>query len=111
MKRLIEYPLKDGNLVLIEVEEPERPANSSVRGVQLPSHEVIERATQSFEDALEKVKPAAGVIIAKLKELKPPPDQIGLEFGIKFSARAGAVIASAGAEANFKVTLTWKREA
>lgn len=111
MKKLIEYPLKDGNLVLIEVEEPERPANPAMRGVQLPSHEVVERASQNFEDALDKVKPAAAVLISKLKELKSPPDQIGLEFGIKFSAKAGAIIASADAEANFKVTLTWKREA
>ncbi len=111
MKRLLEYPLKDGSLVLVEVEEPERPSTAAIRGVQLSSHEVVERATQTFEDALEKVKPAAGAIIAKLKELKSPPDQIGLEFGIKFSAKAGAVIASADAEANFKVTLSWKREA
>ena len=111
MKKIIEYPLKDGHLILIEVEEPERPSNQAIRGVPLPTHEVIERATQTFEDALEKVKPAAAIIIAKLKELKSPPDQIGLEFGIKFAAKAGAVIASADAEANFKVTLTWKREA
>ncbi|HMV48521.1 MAG TPA: CU044_2847 family protein [Blastocatellia bacterium] len=110
MKRLLEYLLKDGNLVLVEVEEPERPSTAAVRGVQFPSHEVVERATQTFEDALEKIKPAAGVILAKLKELKSPPEQIALEFGIKFSAKAGAVIASADTEANFKVTLTWKRE-
>lgn len=110
MKRLIEYPLKDGNLVLIEVEEPERPSAPTMRGLTGPAHEVVERASQTFEDALEKVKPVAAVIIAKLKELKTPPEQIGLQFGIKLLAKAGAVIASDDSQANFKVTLTWKRE-
>ena len=110
MKKLIEYPMKDGSLVLVEVEEPDRPGGPPMRGLPHPPHEVIERATQTFDDALDKIKPAAATIIAKLKELKTPPEQIGLEFGIKLSAKAGAFIASADAEANFKVTLTWKRE-
>ena len=38
------------------------------------------------------------------------PNEIQFEFGIGFSATAGAVIAKAGAEANIKVTLTWKKE-
>ncbi len=110
MKKLIEYPLKDGSLVLIEVEEPDRPLASPMRGLPNTSHEVIERATQTFDDALDKIKPAAAAIIAKLKELKTPPEQIGLEFGIKLSAKAGAFIASAEADANFKITLTWNTE-
>jgi hypothetical protein len=57
-----------------------------------------------------RIKPAATAIISKLRELNQPPDTIGVEFGIKLSAGAGAILASAGAEANFKVTLTWKRE-
>ena len=110
MKKLIEYPLKDGSLVLIEVEEPDRPPTSPMRGLPHSPHDVIERATQTFDDALDKVKPAAYAIITKLKESKTPPEQIGLEFGIKFSAKTGAAIAFTDAEANFKVTMTWKRE-
>ena len=33
-----------------------------------------------------------------------------MEFGRKLNAQAGAFIAAAGTEANYKVTLTWKRE-
>ncbi len=110
MKKLIEYPLIVGSLVLVEVEEPDRPGGPQMRGLPHQSHETRERASQTFDDALDKVKPAAAAIIAKFKELKTPPDQIGLEFGIKLSAKAGAFIASTDAEANFKVTLTWKHE-
>src|SRR5437868_2738548 len=76
MKKLVEYPLKDGSLVLVEVEEPDRPGGPPLRGLPHPPYEVIERATQTFDDALDKIKPAAAAIIAKLKELKTPPEQI-----------------------------------
>ena len=38
------------------------------------------------------------------------PDEIELEFSVKFSADAGVIIAKAGAEASATITLTWKKE-
>ena len=106
MKRLIEFQSEDGGIILMEVDEPE--SEGMVR-VARPG-EIAERANQTFESALERIKPAAAVIVEKLRDLSVPPDQVGLEFGIKFGAKAGAFFASADTEANFKVTLTWKRE-
>lgn len=77
----------------------------AVRGEGVP-----EKAHQSFEAALEKIRPAAQTIIAKLRALHDPPDEIEVEFGLKMSAEAGAFIAAASTEANYKVTLTGKRE-
>jgi len=65
-------------------------------------------ASQTFEAALEKIKPAASGIIAKMRTLADPPDQAVVVFGIKLGARTGALIASPDSEANFLVTLTWK---
>ncbi|MFQ6102584.1 MAG: CU044_2847 family protein [Anaerolineae bacterium] len=104
MKRLVEFPLEDGGSILVEVEEAERPGMvpaAAAKGVP-------EKAQQTFEAALEKVRPAAAVIIKKLRALHDPPDEIEVEFGLKMSAEAGAFVAAAGAEANYKVTLTWK---
>ena len=106
MKRLIEYPLEGGGVILVEVDGVE-PTGSRVRGGS-PA-EVAERARQTFEASLERIKPAAAAIIAKIRELSDKPEEIGVEFGIKLSAEAGVVIASTGVEANFKVTLLWKR--
>ena len=107
MKRLIEFPLEDGSTILVEVERPE-PEGDIVQAAS--PDEVVAKAVHTFETALEKVKPAASAIIAKLRDLSDPPDEIGVEFGLKLSAEAGAFVASAGAEANYKVTLNWKRE-
>ncbi|MFP4033603.1 MAG: CU044_2847 family protein [Desulfococcaceae bacterium] len=36
------------------------------------------------------------------------PDEIGMEFGIKFSAKFGtAILASANGETTFKVSMKW----
>jgi hypothetical protein len=46
----------------------------------------------------------------ELRALHDPPDEIEVEFGLKMSAEAGAVVAATGLEANYRVTLTWRRE-
>jgi hypothetical protein len=106
VKRLIEFPLEDGTSMAVEVDEP--GTEGMVRAAR--PGEITEKATQTFEAALERLKPAAAAIISQLRGVSDPPEQIGVEFGVKLSAGAGAVIASAGAEANYKVTLTWRRE-
>ena len=93
-------------MVLVEVDEPE-PEGGVVKAARRGE---IEVASQNFEAALEKVRPAASAVISKLRDMSDSPDEIGMEFGLGLSAKAGAFIASAGTTANFKVTLKWKRE-
>ena len=106
MKRMIEVPLENGEVVLMEVDEPEA-SGRVVRGV---GSSVAEKAEQTFEAGLERIKPAANALINKLRDLKESPEQVVVEFGIKLSAKAGAFIASADSEATFKISLTWKRQ-
>lgn len=105
MKRLVEFPLEEGSFILVEVDVPDESGM-----VPASRGEVIERAQQTFEQALDKIRPAAQSIIVKLRNLNDPPDEVEVEFGLKMSAEVGAIIASASAEANYKVTLTWKKE-
>lgn len=107
MKRLIEFPLEDGSTILVQVDEPELEGGTT--HVFRPG-EVAEKARITFEEAVSKTRPAAERIIAILSDMRHPPDQVGVEFGINLSAEAGAFVASVSAEANFKVILTWRRE-
>ena len=107
MKHLVEFPLEEGGSIVVEVDEPVLEDDivlASKRG------EVASKASQTFEAALESLKPTAGAIITKLSSLSSPPDEVEMGFGLKLSAKAGAIIASAGTEANFNVKLTWKRD-
>ncbi len=103
---LVEYELEDGGTILAEVSE-DIASGGKLRG-EAPA--VAKKALDTLEASLEKLKPAASAIISKLRDLKDSPEQVAVEFGIKLSAAAGVILASSGAEANFKVTLSWKKE-
>src|SRR5260221_4516387 len=102
MKQLVEYELEDGGTILVEGDLPEAGIERAGRGDQ------VIKAKERFGDALEQIKPVAQTVFSKLGSLSA--DEICVEFGIKLGAKAGVIIASADTEANFTVSLTWKRE-
>jgi hypothetical protein len=104
MREMAKFSLESGGSIWVEVETvPGAPSRGVVENA-------ITAAVPTFEAALENIRPIANTIIAKLKNLTSNPDQIQVEFGLKLTAQAGAILASASGEANFKVALTWKRE-
>jgi Trypsin-co-occurring domain 1 len=105
--QLIEFPLATGSSVLVEVTE--RPAGPLTRG--LTGGDVTERAQQTFEEAVSRVRPAVESVIAQLHSLAEAPDEIHVEFGLDLHAQAGAFIAAVSTTANFTVALTWQRQA
>jgi len=106
MKRLVEFPLEDGTSMMVEIEETEA---EGLTRVSRRDPGVIERAQQTFEKSLDRVKPAAQYILAKLRELQDSPDEIEVQFGLNLSAAAGIVLAS-GVTANYTVKLKWVKE-
>jgi NTP-dependent ternary system trypsin peptidase co-occuring protein len=109
MKRIAEFRLDGGGTVLVEVDE--LPAGPTVRGLGQDRSKLVEQADRTFEDATAAVVPAAHSLIARVRSIADPPDEVGIEFGLQLSAQAGAFIASAAAEANFKVSMVWRRTA
>ena len=108
MKRLVEFPLEEGGSILVQIDEPE--AGGTIRAGR---DDTIEKAKDTFEEALNRVLPAAKSVVEKLQSMASQPDDIEVNFGINLSTKAGAFIASASAEANFGVTVHWtstKRE-
>jgi NTP-dependent ternary system trypsin peptidase co-occuring protein len=103
MKAIATVPLESGDSIAIEVEDTEDTA--IVRASRSPDA----LAVQAFEAALERLRPAAEAIVNNLRLLSQTPDEIGVEFGIKVMADAGLVVARTSGEANFKVTLQWRR--
>jgi len=105
-KKVVEYKLEKGGVILIEVEETElekgRVPVANTSGVP-------QKAKKEFEKALDEIRPVADAIVQKLKDLSSKPDNIGIEFGIKMNAQAGALIAATSVESNFKITISWSR--
>jgi Trypsin-co-occurring domain 1 len=109
VKRLVEFQLDEGGSFLVEVDEPADGA--VVRGLGKDRSTLVESADKTFEQAIETVTPAARSLITRLRSIEDAPDEVGVEFGVQLSAQTGAFIASVAAEANFKVSMTWRRRA
>jgi Trypsin-co-occurring domain 1 len=109
MKRLVEFPLEQGGSVVVEIDTP--PAGPVVRGLGRDSPSLAERTDKTFEQATASVAPAARSLMKRMRSIEDPPDEIGIIFGVQLSAQSGAFIASVAAEANFTVSMTWRRGA
>ena len=101
MKQLVEFKLQNDDSVVIEVEEigdtSERVSRKDLK---------VTHAESRFHDAIAKIRPAAEEVLTALHEMNTP-NEISIEFGIKFSGKVGAFIASADSEATFKISLKW----
>jgi hypothetical protein len=107
MEQLVEFPLASGGSVLVQVTE--HTVGTVTRG--LKGGEVVERAQQTFDEAVGRIRPAVESVIAQLRSLAETPDEVHVEFGLDLHAEAGAFIAAVSTTANFTVGLTWRRSA
>lgn len=103
MKDVIIFELEDGTPVYIESKDPGRGGGMERVG-RTGEKEVA--ATKRFAEALAHIRPAAETVLNTFREMNTP-SEIGLEFGLKMNASAGAIFTSVGSEATFKVSLKW----
>jgi hypothetical protein len=107
VKRIISVPMKDGGTVELEIED--NTTSPVMRGgVPQP---VVEKAVGSFEAAISRIKPAAMAVVEQFADAVDGTSSVKVKFSVKFSAGAGAIIASVGSEANFEIEVTWNRDA
>ena len=92
---------------MVETDEPETIGGIVKVG---RSEDILGEASQTFESSLKALQPVASALIEKLRGTANPPNEIEVEIGISLSAAAGLVISKLGADANFKVTLNWKKD-
>lgn len=103
MKKVVPFEL-DGGPVYIEVEDRDVDDDGFTR-VSRNDHD-DSNSEKRFSSAIARVKPAAEAVLKAFSDMNQP-DEIGLEFGIKFNARLGAIFTSVDSEATFKVSLKW----
>ncbi|MGQ4424065.1 CU044_2847 family protein [Streptomyces violaceoruber] len=104
MDGLVEFRTEDGVRVVVEGVEDEDSARLVSRG------DGPARAARTFEDSLDGVRAAAASALRVFRDGSLRPDAVELEFGVKLSAEAGAVIAKGSAEGHLVVRLNWSPE-
>ncbi|MFI0350915.1 CU044_2847 family protein [Actinomadura sp. 9N407] len=106
MPYFLEVPLRDGDSILVEMSE----AESGLAPVGRRSKEVIERLPESFTASLARVRSFTTEILNQAGRYPRQPDRIAVEFGLKFSAKAGLVIAESSGEGSLKFIAEWTRD-
>jgi Trypsin-co-occurring domain 1 len=104
MRQYVEFPLENGEVVVVAVEQPAMGGMVPATGAG-----AVVRASQTFQEAFARVRPIANAIIAQLSGLSEEPREVEVTFGLTMSAESGVVVAAAGIEANYTVTLKWSR--
>ncbi len=99
--KLVRYSLADGGSIVVEEAVDDR-------GGYVGRDDVVQIASQRFEDALAVLRPATAAVMAQVQTLIDGPDEVELELGFSLKGEVGAVIAKTSAEGSFKLSLKWK---
>jgi hypothetical protein len=106
MNNLVEYQLSDGGSIFIEVEENN---NTLMGGQPVSMGGQIIRSANEMLNLYAPLVNFAKDFKEKVKDTISDADSITLEFGAKIGADIGCIIAKSQVEANFKVSISWKK--
>jgi len=99
MAAYIELPIDGDDTIRVEI------SNQGL--VRAGATEVIGRAGEKLDQAIDQVVKMGQDAIKKAREAAEPPSAVEVELGLKLTAKTGFVIAESSGEAHFKVTLKW----
>ncbi|MFH9662345.1 CU044_2847 family protein [Streptomyces sp. NPDC017248] len=104
MDGLVEFRTEEGALVVVEGVGTRSGARLVSRG------DGPALAARTFEGALDGVRAAAAAALRVFRDGSLRPDTVEIEFGVRLSAEAGAVIAKGSTEGHLVVKLSWAPE-
>jgi hypothetical protein len=80
-----------------------------LRQVSITPENMAQKSAEAVDKAMEIVRQMANKGMVALDALANKPTQVEMEFGVKFNAETGAIIAKAASEASLTVKFTWDR--
>lgn len=111
MKQLLEFKTEDGQDFYVELDEDRLPP-APVRGFSPEEKDrgVVQNTILNFERSLGPLKSITSSIVSSVKDIPGGPDEMEVELGLKFNAKAGIIVTTLEGEANLKVILKWNRK-
>ncbi|MFD3378296.1 MULTISPECIES: CU044_2847 family protein [unclassified Streptomyces] len=104
MDGLVEFKTDDGAVIVVEGVEDESGSRLVARA------DGTVQAARTFEGSLEGVRAAAESALRVFRDGSLKPDTVEIEFGVKLTAEAGALIAKSAVEGHLVVKLSWSPE-
>ncbi|WP_327395376.1 CU044_2847 family protein [Streptomyces phaeochromogenes] len=101
MDGLVEFKTDDGAVIVVEGVEDESGSRLVARA------DGTVQAARTFEGSLEGVRAAAESALRVFRHGSLKPDTVEIEFGVKLTAEAGALIAKSAVEGHLVVKLSW----
>jgi len=111
--RYVEFPLEEGGSILIETPDLQEKLQSGFvkSATGDAGRDAALQASRSFDASVESVRKAAELLVNKLRTISSPPDEMTVTFGLKASGDLGNLaIGIVGAEANYTVSLKWRKD-
>ncbi|MCX9010572.1 MAG: CU044_2847 family protein [Candidatus Methanoperedens sp.] len=72
--------------------------------------DIAEKSGKALDSSMNTIHHMATRVSSMIDALVDQPNQVDVEFGLKFDTEMGAIIAKAGMEASINVKLTWERK-
>ncbi|GCB52957.1 CU044_2847 family protein [Streptomyces sp. NL15-2K] len=69
---------------------------------------IAHAASQTWNSALSGVRAAADGVLAQLRSLDPPPEEVEVTFGVAVTGKVGATLVSTGGDAHINVRIVWR---
>jgi len=85
------------------------PAPGAVMRTALPTSpaDLAAQSEKAIASAMNTIHAVAQRVTATINSISERPSTVEVDFGLKLTANAGALVASASTEASFIVKLTW----
>jgi hypothetical protein len=103
MNEILAFDTADGSQVLFAAPDDD----IDVELVARSAGDVIPTGS-TLDEAMASIRSASRSIIDVIRDMDHVPDEVTVNFGILMTAKVGAVIASAEAQGQIGVSLTWK---
>ena len=97
-----------GATVLVEADRADIPGGLVLASAPAPG-QAAARAARSLSASLDQLEPLVRTVKDKL--VASAPENFTVEFGVKLGGESGIILAKGTAEVNFKITMSWTREA
>jgi Trypsin-co-occurring domain 1 len=106
MTQLLRFDTADGGSIYVEAEVTEPETGHQRASLTSAGDRVID-VHRRFGEALSHVRDAATEVLGTFRQGNLDPDAIEIEFGVRLTVEAGAVIAKTAAEGNLTLRLRW----
>jgi len=110
MSKLIEITLDDNSKIYLEaVSENMGMEEEGLFANRIPEGRIIQKTKSFLDGTFNQIKAFSSNLAESFKSLEYCPDEIEVDFAVKFSADAGVIISSISSEASITVKLKWNK--